>query len=149
MNTTNSFPQPTLLERSFPRTTRTLLETYATPAYQGYQLEAWVFDDEAERQATETAFKEAGINAHLRSASKPLVHFFLETFSWVSVQSVVIEYPVLAHAPRRFLLEAYPLAALLPQGVSLRWEGVETTPAPLSTIACKWSEGVKGGRPTW
>ena len=134
MNTTNSFPQPTLLERSFPRTTRTLLETYATPAYRGYQLEAWVFDDETERQATETAFNDAGINARLRSAYKPLVHFFLETFSWASVQSVVIEYPVLAQAPRRFLLEAYPLAALLPQGVSLRWEGGETTPASTAPV---------------
>ena len=116
-----------LLERSFPRTTRALLDEYATPAYQGYQLEAWVFDDEAERQATETAFKAAGISARLRSAYKPLVHFFLEEFSWASLQSLVIEYPVLANAPRRFLLEAYPLAALLPQGVSLRWEGIEST----------------------
>ena len=86
-----------LLERSFPRTTRALLDEYATPAYQGFQLEAWVFDDEAERQATEAAFNAAGISARLRSAYKPLVHFFLEEFSWAS------------------------------QGVSLRWEGIETT----------------------
>ena len=116
-----------LLERSFPRTTRALLDEYATPAYQCFQLEAWVFDDEAERQATEAAFNAAGISARLRSAYKPLVHFFLEEFSWASLQALVIEYPVLANAPRRFLLEAYPLAALLPQGVSLRWEGIETT----------------------
>ncbi|BBI59114.1 hypothetical protein HSBAA_04200 [Vreelandella sulfidaeris] len=69
-----------LLERSFPRTARSLLDEYATPAYQGYQLEAWVFDDEAERQATETAFNDAGINARLRSAYKPLVHFFWKHF---------------------------------------------------------------------
>lgn len=122
-----------MLERSFPRTTKALLDEYATPAYQGYQFEAWVFDDEAERQATETAFKAAGISARLRSAYKPLVHFFLEEFSWASLQSLVIEYPVLAHAPRRFLLEAYPLAALLPQGVSLRWEDVESTPISTPT----------------
>lgn len=123
----------TLLERSFPRTTRSLLDEYATPAYQGYQLEAWVFDDESERQATETAFRAAGISARLRSAYKPLVHFFLEEFSWASLQSLVIEYPVLAHAPRRFLLEAYPMAALLPQGVSLRWEEVDATSSTDST----------------
>lgn len=122
-----------LLERSFPRTTRSLLDEYATPAYHGYQLEAWVFDDESERQATETAFKAAGISARLRSAYKPLVHFFLEEFSWAALQSLVIEYPVLAHAPRRFLLEAYPLAGLLPQGVSLRWEEVNVTPSTDST----------------
>ncbi|WP_447045301.1 peptidase M14 [Vreelandella sp. H-I2] len=122
-----------LLERSFPRTTRSLLDEYATPAYQGYQLEAWVFDDESERQATETAFKAVGISARLRSAYKPLVHFFLEEFSWAALQSLVIEYPVLAHAPRRFLLEAYPLAALLPPGVSLRWEEADATPATIST----------------
>ena len=76
----------TLLERSFPRTTRSLLDEYATPAYQGYHLEAWVFDDEAERQATETAFRAAGISARLRSAYKPLVHFFLEEFSWGALE---------------------------------------------------------------
>lgn len=124
---TNTSQNKILLERSFPRTTRALLDEFATPTYQGYQLEAWVFDDQVERQATELAFKAAGISARLRSAYKPLVHFFLEEFSWDSLQSLVIEYPVLANAPRRFLLEAYPLAALLPQGVSLRWEGVETT----------------------
>ncbi|MCA8865564.1 MULTISPECIES: peptidase M14 [unclassified Halomonas] len=129
---TNTPPTEILLERSFPRTTNALLDEYAAPAYQGYLLEAWVFDDEAERQATETAFKAAGISARLRSAYKPLVHFFLEEFSWASLQSLVIEYPVLAHAPRRFLLEAYPLAALLPPGVSLRWE-VDTTATTIST----------------
>ncbi|TVU88270.1 peptidase M14 [Vreelandella titanicae] len=124
---TNGAQIEALLECSFPRTTRSLLDEYATPAYQGYQLEAWVFDDEAERHATEMAFKAAGINACLRSAYKPLVHFFLEEFSWESLQSLVIEYPVLAPAPRRFLLEAYPLAALVPENVTLRWEGVEPT----------------------
>ena len=122
-----------LLERSFPRTTRSLLDEYATPAYQGYQLEAWVFDDETERQATETAFKAADISARLRSAYKPLVHFFLEEFSWEALESLVIEYPALAHAPRRFLLEAYPLAALLPPGVALCWEEVDATPTTIST----------------
>ncbi|WP_249975303.1 peptidase M14 [Vreelandella olivaria] len=114
----------TLLERSFPRTTRTLLDTYATSNYQGYQLEAWVFDDQAERQATEVAFEAVGISARIRSAYKPLVHFFLEEFDWTSLQSLVIEYPVPPLAPRRFLLEAYPLAALLPEGVTLHWEGI-------------------------
>ena len=127
MSMTNSPQTGSLLERSFPRTTRALLDEYARPAYRGYELEAWVFDDQAERQATEKTFKAAGINARLRSAYKPLVHFFLEEFSWASLQSLVIEYPVLAHAPRRFLLEAYPLAALLPPGVSLSWEGGEST----------------------
>jgi hypothetical protein len=56
MSITNSLSVYTLLERSFPRTTRTLFDEYTTSAYQGYQLEAWVFDDEAERQATEVAF---------------------------------------------------------------------------------------------
>lgn len=127
MNRPNSTQVTTLLERSFPRTTRALLEKYATPAYQGYLLEAWVFDDEAERQRTQAAFKAAGVSARLRSAYKPLVHFFLEELSWVSLTSLVIEYPVLEHSPRRFLLEAYPLAAMLPKDVTLRWEGVETS----------------------
>ncbi|MGO2241195.1 MAG: peptidase M14 [Halomonas sp.] len=140
MNKTNSTQVTTLLERSFPRTTRTLLETYATPAYQGYRLEAWVFDDEAERQRTQAAFKAAGVSACLRSAYKPLAHFFLEELSWVSLTSLVIEYPVLEHLPRRFLLEAYPLAALLPQDVTLRWEGVET-PAAHYSVKVERSSG--------
>lgn len=144
-------PFETLLARAFPRTTRALLDEYATPAYQGYQLEAWVFDDEAERQATATAFKAAGIRARLFSAYKPLLHFFLEEFSWPSLQSLVIEYPVLAHAPRRFLLEAYPLAALLPQGVSLRWEEVEATlTTPLTPLHyCVRVERSSGERETY
>lgn len=123
----------TLLERSFPRTTRVLLEEYATAMYQGYQLDAWVFDDEAERQATEAAFKAVGVSARLRSAYKPLVHFFLEELSWESLQSLVIKYPLLEDSPQRFLLEAYPLAAMLPQDVTLCWEGGE---AISDTLAC-------------
>lgn len=147
---TNSSQIEVLLERSFPRTTRSLLEEYATPAYQGYRLEAWVFDDEAERLATETAFKAAGINACLRSAYKPLVHFFLEEFSWESLQSLVIEYPVLGQAPRRFLLEAYPLSALIPQGVSLRWEGVEATlTASMPLQYCVRVERTSGSHETY
>lgn len=120
-----SFKIGTLFEGSFPRTTRALLEEYATATYQGYRLEAWVFDDEAERRATEAAFKTAGVSARLRSAYKPLVHFFLEEFSWKSLQSLAIEYPLLEGAPRRFLLEAYPLAAMLPSDVTLCWESGE------------------------
>ncbi|WP_227369726.1 peptidase M14 [Halomonas sp. M20] len=134
----------TLFERFFSRTTRVLLEEYATPAYQGYQLEAWVFDDEAERRATQAAFKAAGISARLRSAYKPLVHFFLEEFSWESLQSLVIEYPLLEDSPRRFLLEAYPLAAMLPQDVTLRWESVEAisaTPARYGIQVQRTSSG--------
>lgn len=142
-----------LLERSFPRTTRVLLDTYATPAYRGYEVEGWVFDDEAERQSTETAFKAAGVSARLRSAYKPLVHFFLEEFSWESLQSLVIEYPVLASAPRRFLLEAYPLSALIPRTVSLRWEGVESTAASTSISApiryCVRVERISGSQETY
>lgn len=152
MNMPDSSDRKTLLERSFLRTTRVLLDTYATKAYQGYQLEAWVFDDQAERQTTEAAFKAAGVSARLRSAYKPLVHFFLEEFSWESLQSLVIEYPLLEQSPRRFLLEAYPLAALLAQGVSLRWESVEptTTSCPLSTAHYRVRVGrISGSQETY
>lgn len=128
MSTANDTRSDILFERTFPRTTRCLIEAYAHEAYRGYRLEAWVFDDEAERRSTEAIFEAAGVEAHLRSAYKPLVHFFLEELSWESLRSVVIEYPVLDSMPRRFLLEAYPLAALLPQGVTLRWESAEASP---------------------
>lgn len=112
----------TLLERHFARTTRELLERYATPAYRGYTLEAWVFDDREERLATEAAFGEARVMARLRSAYKPLVHFFLEELEWEGLASVSVRYPRCPSLPRRFLLEAYPLDALLPQGVAVRWD---------------------------
>ncbi|MEQ5802960.1 peptidase M14 [Halomonas sp. H10-9-1] len=117
----------TLLERDFPRTTRSLVDEYATGEYEGYSLDAWVFDDRQERQWAENTLKKAGLKAHVRSAYKPLVHFFIEEFTWNDLSSLTIEYPTLDNAPQRFLLEAYPLSAMLPDGVTLHWIAIETS----------------------
>lgn len=82
-----------------------------TPA--GTVIEAWTFDDAAARRRAEGRLAVAGITARLRSAYKPLVCFFRdEVRPGCSVARIA--YPVHPAAePNRFLLEAYPLAALL------------------------------------
>jgi len=77
-------------------------------------VEAWLFDDGPSRYAAEEKLAEAGIKARIRSAYKPLVYFFLEEVDIASLASVEIGYPIhSAAAPTRFLIEAYPLAALV------------------------------------
>jgi len=114
----------TLFTQKFERTLDQLLGKYADGQHQGYQLEAWLFEDEANRREAEERFAAAGVMARLRSAYKPLVHAFLEEISLEQVESVAIRYPMLELQPRRFLLEAYPLAALLSH-VRLSWEATD------------------------
>lgn len=88
----------------------------------GRQVEAWLFEDEAARRGAEERLRAAGIEARLRSAYKPLLHFFLEDVALDGVTAVRIRYPIHAAAnPLRFRMEAYPLAALL-DGRPLRFE---------------------------
>lgn len=98
---------------SVDRTLDQLLATYGKESARGTRLEAWSFDDAASRRATEAKLREFGVEAKLRSAYKPLLHFFLEEADLVEVESVAIGYPVHESCPHnRFLLESYPLAAL-------------------------------------
>ena len=54
------------------------------------------------------------MQAHLHSAYKPLVFYFIEDIDASLLAEVTIHYPVHPQAsPQRFLQEAYPLAALL------------------------------------
>ena len=87
----------------------------------GSHVEAWLFEGAARRRAAERQLGERDITAVLRSAYKPLVHFFLEEVDLGTLRRATIRYPVheRAHA-KRFLLEAYPLAALL-RGIELRF----------------------------
>lgn len=111
-----------LLDERVPRTLDRLLREWARDEHRGATLEAWLFEDEAARRAAEQALAEAGIRARLRSAYKPLVHAFLEEFDTAGVTRVSVRYPVHRGADRlRFLLEAYPLAALL-EGIETRFE---------------------------
>ena len=83
-------------------------------------VEAWTFDDRSSRRAAEAALAAKGVTARIRSAYKPLLHFFLEDVA-PGLTAARISYPRHdAAVPNRFLLETYPLAALLP-GVDLHF----------------------------
>lgn len=104
----------TILDLRIPRTLDELLERLKDQ--KGETVEIWTFDDLASRIAYTRRFEELGIKATLRSAYKPLVHFFLEEVGQADIAQATIRYPVHANAvERRFLSEAYPLAALLKQ----------------------------------
>ena len=105
----------TLIETSVPRKVIAWTDRFARPQWRGAVLEGWLFEGLAARRGTEERLREAGVHARLRSAYKPLVHFFLEEVDRAQLAAVTVRYPVHPRAlPGRFLLEAYPLAALLP-----------------------------------
>jgi hypothetical protein len=99
-----------LLDETVPRTLGRLQDGVLP----GERVEAWLFEDAAARRAAERQLAQRGATATLRSAYKPLLHFFLEEAAPQSLRRVTVRYPVHERAdPARFLLEAYPLAALL------------------------------------
>lgn len=105
----------TLLETTIPRTLDTWVARFKRAEWRGAAMEGWLFEGLQARRAAEQRLRAAGVHATLRSAYKPLVHFFLEEIDRSELASVTVRYPVHSLAsPRRFLLEAYPLAGLLP-----------------------------------
>ena len=111
-----------LAETTIPRSLD-LLAVRCLGAGPGRRVEAWLFEDEAVRRGVEERLRAAGIEARLRSAYKPLLHFFLEEASLEGVTAVRIRYPVHAAAnPLRFRMEAYPLAGLLGCQSALNWD---------------------------
>ena len=111
-----------LLDLTLPRTLDLWVSEFAQARWRGARVHGWLFEGVAARRAAEQRLQEAGVTATLRSAYKPLLHYFLEEVDCAGLAEVTITYPVHpAAAPRRFLLEAYPLAALLP-GCRLEFE---------------------------
>ncbi|HEX3855161.1 MAG TPA: hypothetical protein VHW01_29560, partial [Polyangiaceae bacterium] len=109
----------TLLDIEIPRTLDEIVRDHAEP---GTSLEAWVFEDQAVRRAAEAALADKGVRARIRSAYKPLLHFFLEELELSGLTAVTIRTPNHALADKdRFRVEAYPLSGLL-RGVSLTFE---------------------------
>jgi len=105
-----------LFEKTYPRTVHALVEHFLKPEMRGAQVDAWLFDDQPSRFAAETKLREAGVEARLHSAYKPLLHFFLEEVDGAALKSAAIRYPRHdACVQNRFLLETYPLSALLPK----------------------------------
>ena len=104
-----------LLDLTLPRTLDLWVSEFSQARWRGAQVQGWLFEGVAARRAAEQRLQEAGVTATLRSAYKPLLHYFLEEVDGGELAEVTVSYPVhAAAAPRRFLLEAYPLAALLP-----------------------------------
>ncbi|PWK68998.1 M14 family metallopeptidase [Aminobacter sp. AP02] len=92
---------------------RTLDELVETAAGEDQTLQVWTFDDRASRVAAEKKLAQSGVNARIRSAYKPLLHYFLEEVDLSDVIEIAVSYPVHERAPKnRFILETYPLAAL-------------------------------------
>src|SRR5215469_6202228 len=102
-----------LLDERFPRTLYHLEPLLERGAPAGSRVEAWVFEGAAARRAAERHLHGRGVNAVLRCAYKPVVHFFLEEAHTDTLRRATIHYPVRQGAhPMRFRLEAYPLAML-------------------------------------
>jgi hypothetical protein len=118
-------------------TSKQLLSDPRLDSWVGHTLELWLFEGVQARQALARQLEQRGIQARVRSAYKPLLHAFLEEIDVSKLASVVIEYPHHEAAdPRRFLLEGYPLEAVLP-GVEVSWVAAQsstpTLPATTTT----------------
>jgi hypothetical protein len=104
----------TLLDTTVARTLDSWATRFARDEWQGAAIEGWLFEGVQARRAAERRLRAAGVHAMLRSAYKPLLHFFLEEIDRSKLAAVTVRYPVHPLAsPKRFLLEAYPLAGLL------------------------------------
>src|SRR5277367_6034048 len=67
-----------LLDQHFDRTLDALLARALAANPRPIRLDAWLFEDLPARTAAERRLVQAGVSARIRSAHKPLVHFFLE-----------------------------------------------------------------------
>jgi hypothetical protein len=111
-----------LLDLTLPRTLDRWVSDFAHTPWRTARVEGWLFEGAPARRAAEQRLASAGIQATLRSSYKPLLHYFLEEVDCADLAAATVTYPVHPNAsPRRFLLEAYPLAGLLP-GCTLRFE---------------------------
>ena len=103
-----------LLDLTFARTLDAWVARFDQSTWRGSFVQGWLFEGAAARRAAEGRLAAAGVQARLRSAYKPLLHYFLEEIDCSRLAAVTLTYPVHPHAsPQRFLLEAYPLAAML------------------------------------
>lgn len=105
-------------------------------------VETWTFDDTATRRAAEAAFAARGIKACCHSAYKPLVCAFRDRIDTEGLVRAQITFP--RHpdaAPTRFLLESYPLPALLPSVAFAFAEGAETRDLPAYHLHLAYADG--------
>ncbi|WP_404421351.1 M14 family metallopeptidase [Thalassospira australica] len=101
---------------TFAPTIRTLMNELVKTARPGQVIEAWLFNDTQTRSAAEAELAGQGVTARIRSTYKPLLHFFLEDIDVAKsdIAEITVRYPRHENAAdNRFLLETYPLAALV------------------------------------
>lgn len=115
-----------IIRHATPERTLDALVARFRDAPAGTRLEAWTFDDRAARRRAEGLLATRGVTARIRSAYKPIVTFFLED-ARPGFTAARITYPVHPAAiANRFLLESYPLAALLAPATTEFLPGVST-----------------------
>lgn len=136
-----------LLDTTVERTLSAWEAELLQPRWRGAHVQGWLFEGVAERRAAERRLAEAGVHARLRCAYKPLVHHFLEEVDCARVAQAVVRCPApIAGSPRRFMLEAYPLAALLRPG-ALRWDHAAASAGPCYEVTLTMDDGsVETGR---
>ncbi|MDF3831566.1 hypothetical protein P3W85_01115 [Cupriavidus basilensis] len=112
-----------LLDARIARTLDALTERLT--AMPGSRVEAWVFEDADARRAAALRLADAGVTAVIRSAYKPLLHFFLDELGLdgdgtgiAGVRRIAVRTPAAGTRAQaqRFRLETYPLAGMLPEG---------------------------------
>ncbi|MGJ7521234.1 M14 family zinc carboxypeptidase [Variovorax sp. LT1P1] len=131
-----------LLDVRIPRTLDAWVTELCRSPIAGTRVEGWLFEGRAARRRAEARLATVGIAARLRSAYKPLVHHFLEEVERAQLTHVTVHCPVHPSAsPRRFRLEAYPLAEMLGRA-TLRFEMQPASDAlPAYRIDLQWRDG--------
>ena len=114
---TNAHTGTTLLDLRLARTLDGWVQRFSQPPWRGRHAEGWLFEGQADRRAAERQLAAAGVHARFHSAYKPLVQHFIDNVDCARLRSAHVRYPQAQTGPaQRFRLEAYPLAALLPEG---------------------------------
>jgi len=131
-----------LLDVRIPRTLDAWVRELSAEAVPGTAVEGWLFEGRAARRAAEARLAAIGIDARLRSAYKPLVHHFLEEVDRAGLAEATVHWPVHPRAsPRRFLLEAYPLAEML-KGADLQFAALPASDTdPVYEVDLRWRDG--------
>ena len=126
-----------LFEKSFASTLGDLADTLAAQ-----NVETWTFDDARTRRIAEATFAARGIKARCHSAYKPLVVAFREEIDTEGLVQARILWPRHPQAgERRFLLESYPLSAMLPDVAVEFVEGTESEAQPAYGIHLTYADG--------
>ncbi|HQQ71395.1 MAG TPA: peptidase M14, partial [Alicycliphilus sp.] len=107
----------TLLDLSLERTLDQWVQRFSQPEWRGRYVEGWLFEGQAARRGAEQQLAALGVQARFHSAYKPLVQHFIDDVERAQLLAAHVRYPTAQVGPaQRFRLEAYPLAALLPEG---------------------------------